>query len=60
MVPSVDFKFLYDGFLNDEKYAIQIFVQTLDNVEVQTDLIKFKVSYINYEIATGYKDQDID
>lgn len=50
MVPSVDFKFLYDGFLNDEKYAIQIFVQTLDNVEVQTDLIKFKVSYIDYTI----------
>lgn len=50
MVPSVDFKFFYDGFLNDEKYAIQIFVQTLDNVEVQTEPIKFKVSYINYEI----------
>lgn len=50
MVPSVDFQFVYDGFLNDEKYAIQIFVQTLDNVEVQTDLIKFKVSYIGYEI----------
>lgn len=50
MIPSVDFKFSYDGFLNDEKYAIQIFVQTLDNVEVQTDLIKFKVSYINYTI----------
>ena len=50
MIPSVDFKFFYDGFLNDEKYAIQIFVQTLDNVEVQTEPIKFKVSYINYEI----------
>ncbi|MGM9544015.1 MAG: SH3 domain-containing protein [Romboutsia timonensis] len=50
MIPSVDFKFSYDGFLNDEKYAIQIFVQTLDNVEVQTDLIKFKVSYIDYTI----------
>jgi hypothetical protein len=50
MIPSVDFQFSYDGFLNDEKYAIQIFVQTLDNVEVQTDLIKFKVSYITYEI----------
>lgn len=50
MIPSVDFQFSYDGFLNDEKYAIQIFVQTLDNVEVQTDLIKFKVSYIDYTI----------
>lgn len=50
MIPSVDFQFSYDGFLNDEKYAIQIFVQTLDNVEAQTDLIKFKVSYINYTI----------
>lgn len=50
MIPSVDFQFSYDGFLNDEKYAIQIFVQTLDNVEAQTDLIKFKVSYIDYTI----------
>lgn len=50
MVPSVDFQFFYDGFLNDEKYAIQIFVQTLDNVEAQTELIKFKASYISYEI----------
>ena len=50
MVPSVDFQFFYDGFLNDEKYAIKIYIQTLDNVKVETELIKFKVSYISYEI----------
>lgn len=50
MIPSADFQFFYDGFLNDEKYAIKIYVQTLDNVEAETELIKFKVSYISYEI----------
>ena len=50
MVPSVDFQFFYDGFLNDEKYAIKMYIQTLDNVKVETELIKFKVSYISYEI----------
>ncbi len=50
MVPSADFRFVYEGFLDDEKYAIQTFVQTLDNVEVQTGLIKFKSSYITYPI----------
>lgn len=50
MVPSVDFRFFYDGFLNDTKYSIQLFVQTLDNVEACTEPIKFKTSYITYEI----------
>ena len=50
MVPSIDFKFFYDGFLNEEKYGIKLFVQTLDNVEVETELIKFKVSYIDVKI----------
>ena len=50
MVPSADFQFFYDGFLNDEKYALKIFVQTLDNVEVETGLIKFKASYITFPI----------
>lgn len=50
MIPSIDFRFSYDGFLNDEKYGIKIFVQTLDNIEAETELIKFKVSYIDYEI----------
>lgn len=50
LIPSAEFKFYYDGFINDEKYDIQIFVQTIDNVEVQTDPIKFKASYISFEI----------
>lgn len=50
MVPSADLRFFYEGFLNGEKYAIKLFVQTIDNVEVETDLIKFKVSYITYPI----------
>ena len=50
LIPSVDFKFHYDGFLNDTKYALKIWVQTLDNVEVETDLIQFTVQYIQYEI----------
>lgn len=50
MVPSADFQFFYEGFLNDEKYALKIFVQTLDNVEVETELVKFKASYLTYPI----------
>ena len=50
MVPSADLRFFYEGFLNGEKYAIKMFVQTVDNVEAETDLIKFKVSYITYPI----------
>ena len=50
MVPSVDFQFFYEGFLNDEKYALKLFVQTLDNVEVESELYKFKASYLTYPI----------
>ena len=58
MIPSVDFKFFYDGFLNDENYAIQLFVQTLDNVEAHTGLIKFKASYIGYTIENMVNSQN--
>ena len=50
MIPSIDIKFLYDGFLNGEKYSIKLYVQTLDNVEAESIEYKFKVQYIDFSI----------
>lgn len=50
MIPSVDIKFYYDGFLNGEKYSIKLYVQTLDNVEVETPEYVFEVQYIDISI----------
>lgn len=50
MIPSVDIKFYYDGFLNGEKYSIKLYVQTLDNVEVETPEYIFEVQYIDISI----------
>lgn len=50
MIPSIDVKFFYDGFLNGEKYSIKLYVQTLDNVEAESIEYKFKVQYIDISI----------
>lgn len=50
MIPSIDVKFFYDGFLNGEKYSIKLYVQTLDNVEAESVEYKFKVQYIDISI----------
>lgn len=50
MVPSIDVRFFYDGFLNGEKYSIKLYVQTLDNVEAESIEYKFKVQYIDISI----------
>lgn len=50
MIPSVDIKMFYDGFLNGEKYSIKLYVQTLDNVQVETEEYIFEVQYINISI----------
>lgn len=50
MIPSIDIKFFYDGFLNGEKYSIKLYVQTLDNVEAESIEYKFKVQYIDISI----------
>lgn len=50
MIPSIDMKFFYDGFLNGEKYSIKLYVQTLDNVEAESIEYKFEVSYIDITI----------
>lgn len=46
LIPSTDLRFYYDGFLNDYQYTIQLFVQNQNNIQVQTDALKFKVSYV--------------
>lgn len=50
MIPSIDMKLYYDGFLNGEKYSIKLYVQTLDNVIAETIEYKFKVQYIDVSI----------
>ena len=50
MIPSIDIRFYYDGFLNGEKYSIKLYVQTLDNVEVETPEYIFEVQYIDISI----------
>ena len=50
MIPSIDVRFFYDGFLNGEKYSIKLYVQTLDNVEAESIEYKFKVQYIDISI----------
>ena len=50
MIPSIDVKFFYDGFLNGEKYSIKLYIQTLDNVEAESLEYKFKVQYIDISI----------
>lgn len=50
MVPSVDIKCYYDGFLNGEKYSIKLYIQTLDNVEVESPEYIFEVQYIDISI----------
>lgn len=50
MIPSIDMKLYYDGFLNGEKYSIKLYVQTLDNVEAESIEYKFEVSYIDISI----------
>lgn len=50
MIPSIDVKFFYDGFLNGEKYSIKLYVQTLDNVQAESIEYKFKVQYIDISI----------
>ena len=50
MIPSIDVRFFYDGFLNGEKYSIKLYIQTLDNVEAESIEYKFKVQYIDISI----------
>lgn len=45
-IPSPDIRFYYDGFLNDYKYTIQLIVTNQNNITVQTDVIEFKVAYV--------------
>lgn len=50
MIPSIDIKLHYDGFLNGEKYSIKLYIQTLDNVEAETLEYIFEVQYIDVSI----------
>ena len=50
MIPSIDIRLFYDGFLNGEKYSIKLYIQTLDNVQVESIEYKFKVQYIDISI----------
>lgn len=50
MVPSIDIKLYYDGFLNGEKYSLKLYVQTLDNVEAESVEYIFEVQYIDISI----------
>lgn len=50
MIPSIDVKMYYDGFLNNEKYSIKLYIQTLDNIEVESIEYKFEVKYIDMTI----------
>lgn len=45
-IPSTDIRFYYDGFLNDYEYTIQLFVENQNNITVNTEPMKFKVSYV--------------
>lgn len=45
-IPSPDIRFYYDVFLNDYRYSIQLFVRNQNDIEVQTDPMEFKVSYV--------------
>lgn len=50
MIPSIDVKMFYDGFLNGEKYSIKLYIQTVDNIYVESIEYKFIVHYIDYKI----------
>lgn len=45
-IPSPDIKFYYDGFMNDYKYTIQLFVINQNDIEVHTEPLTFKASYV--------------
>ncbi len=45
-VPSPDIRFYYDGFMNEYKYTIQLFVRNQNGIEVQTEPMTFKAEYI--------------
>lgn len=45
-IPSPDIRFYYDGFMNDYKYTIQLFVINQNDIEVKTEQLTFKASYV--------------
>ncbi len=45
-IPSPDIRFYYDGFMNEYKYTIQLFVRNQNGIEVHTEPMTFKAEYV--------------
>lgn len=56
-IPSPDIRFYYDGFMNDYKYTIQLFVINQNDVEVFTEPQVFKVNYVGVFVDNIVKAQ---
>lgn len=49
-IPSPDIRFYYDGFLNEYQYSIKLYVRNQNEIEVETEEMKFKVAYVSVPV----------